>query len=763
VAERSLQSIRSQTFPPFEILAVDLGCPKSDLARLTGQDGDECLPVISGAEGIAEAWNAAAAQSTARYICFLRPGDEIEETYLEKCLFHLEVASLDVCGASEMRGAELYQAVPFTLSAMLAQNVSVPAVIRREPLLRAGGFDREIVPPYLAWDLWIRLAEQGARGRLLPEPLIRKPGSTAEELPAAAFVSQKYRHLLSDAALVRRLDAIRCMTPALNSYADLLEGASRAGPQGIIIAKPFLTMGGAERAMAGISGELTRREFRVFLVTTEAAPQGRGDTSGWFRNNVAGIYQLAHFLAPALRLAFLTYLIQRHSIRVLWQVGSKSVYQWLPRLKELFEELAVVDLLFNPVGHADSHWKSRALIDHVVVEHEGMASWLTQNGEQPAQISVIPNGVDVNRFAPQPPRDWRTGGPRREGAVVVGFFGRLDEEKAPDTFVRIAAQFKDRPAFQFLICGTGPVEMSLRSLCQEYGLEETVHFLGFVDTSEFLPCCHLTVTCSRFDGRPNIILESLAMGIPVVASRVGGIPEMAPEGNGTMLCEPGDLQGFCRAIEQLAADREGCARLGAAGRRWVASHDSLAAARNRYADLFRGLTEARPAPARSVDDCAAIALAMLPVTRPYRALPGGRLRASLCILRNALSWSNMPGAMRTAWLYLMFRRVPALALAFDELFDPGYYALNCPDVIAAGVSPVWHYLLMGFRNGSDPSAFFDTEYYLEMNPDVAATGLNPLVHYIKWGRAEHRGCLPAESLWSPYAGAAHPKAAGARP
>jgi hypothetical protein len=237
---------------------------------------------------------------------------------------------------------------------------------------------------------------------------------------------------------------------------------------------------------------------------------------------------------------------------------------------------------------------------------------------------------------------------------------------------------------------------------------------------------------------------------------------MAPEGNGTVLCEPGDLKGFGLAIERMAADREGCARLAAAGRRWIASHDSLAAAGSQYADLFRGLTEARPVPARSVDDCAAIALAMLPTAHPYRALPGGRLRASLCIIRNALSWSNMPGAVRTAWLYIMLRRDPAIALEFDELFDPGHYALHCPDITAAGVSPVWHYLLMGFRNGSDPSPFFDTDYYLEMNPDVAATGLNPLVHYVKWGRAEQRACLPAESLWSPNAGAAHPKASGTR-
>jgi glycosyltransferase involved in cell wall biosynthesis len=746
--ELSFRSIRAQTIQSsFEILAVNLGCPEAFFATLTGQDGGERIEAIGGDEGIACAWNAAA-RSPARYICFLQHGDQIEETYLEKCLFYLEVAALDVCGSWQLRGPELRRTGPFSLRALLARDVSGSAVIRRETLIRAGGFDRTIAPPFLLWDLWIRMAEHGAQGHLFPELLIRNSEQPGDMLHDAAFVNQKYSRLLGDTSLVQRLDAIRTKRPPLNSYAGLLEGARQADRPGIVVAMPFLAMGGAERAMAGIFRELTRLGFRVFLVTTEAAPQGSGDTSHWFHGNVAGLYQLPRFLAARLRPAFFPYLIQRHSIQVLLQVGSVSVYGWLPRLKELFGELAVVDLLFNPVGHVDSYWRNRRLIDHVVVEHEGMAAWLVEKGERRARISVIPNAVDVDRFAPQPPRDWRTGEPRRAGTFVVGFFGRLAEEKAPDTFVRIAARFKNRPAFQFLICGTGPMETSLRSLCQECGVEETVHFLGFVDTRGYLSCCHLTVTCSRLDGRPNIVLESLAMGIPVVASRVGGIPEMAPEGQGTRLCAPDDVEEFCGAIERLASDEEGYLRLAVAGRSWVAAQYSLAGTGSQYANLFHNLREARPRPARSEEDEAAIAAAMLPASRPYQSLPRGRLRASLCIIRQALSWSNMLGTLRTVWLYTMLRRERTTTREFDEFFDAGHYALHYPDVKAGGISLRWHYLLMGFRSGCDPSAWFDTDYYLGTCPDVAAAGINPLVHYLKWGRAEGRGYWrPPESLW----------------
>ena len=148
-AELSLRSIRAQTIQSFEVLLVNAGCPEAFFLTLTGQGAGERIEAIGGAEGIAGAWNAAAARSAARYICFLQPGDRIEETYLDKCLFHLEVASLDVCGSWQLRGAELHRAGPFSLRALLARNVSGSAVIRRATLIRAGGFDCAIAPPFL--------------------------------------------------------------------------------------------------------------------------------------------------------------------------------------------------------------------------------------------------------------------------------------------------------------------------------------------------------------------------------------------------------------------------------------------------------------------------------------------------------------------------------------------------------------------------------------------------------------------------------------
>ena len=757
-ASLSLRSIRAQTMRSFEILVVNVGCPDSDFSALTGQASGGRIEVAGGDKGIGCAWNTAVARSAAQYMCFLQAGDRIDETLLEKCLFCLEVAGLDLCGSWQLRGDELHRTGPFSLGLLLERDVSGPSVIRRATLIQCGGFDRVITPRCLIWDLWIRLAESGARGHLLPEPLVRTSEQARDEPHNPAFITEKFSYLLRDARLVERLDVLRTKIPPLSTYAGLLHDGRDDEPGGLLVAMPFLAMGGAERSMAGVLRELTRGGHRIFLVTTEMTPQGHGETSDWFQGNVAGLYHLPRFLTPSLWPAFFSYLIQRHSIQVLLQAGSPSVYGWLPRLKELFGELAVVDLLFNPVGHVDSYRKNRELIDHVVVEHEGMAAWLVEHGERRDRISVIPNAVDIDRFAPRPPRDWRTGEPRREETFVVGFFGRLAEEKAPDTFLRIAARFKNRREFQFLICGTGPMEASLRCLCQHDGLEETVHFLGFVDTCEYLPCCHVTVTCSRLDGRPNIILESLAMGVPVIASRIGGIPEMAPEGKGIELCEPEDVEGFHAAIERLASDKEGYQRLAAAGRRWVAAEHLLESSAHQYTELFRSLRKARLRSTRSGEDEAAIARAMLPIRRLCHPLPAGPLRASLRILRDALSWASAAGTLRTIWRYALLRCRRSTSREFGEFFDADYYALLYPDAKAAGIPLAWHYLLFGFRNGCNPSRQFDTDYYLGIHPDVAAAGVNPLIHYLRWGRAEGRSCLPTDYLLSLGREAAPPKA-----
>jgi glycosyltransferase involved in cell wall biosynthesis len=369
---------------------------------------------------------------------------------------------------------------------------------------------------------------------------------------------------------------------------------------GVLLAMPFLAMGGAEAAVSQICRRLKGAGFRIFVITTEPVAESRGDTTEWFADSCCAIHHLPRSLPAHKWKGFIAGLIAQNRIDLIWLAGSSFVYKFLPKLKREFGPLAVVDLLFNPVGHTASHLKYARFIDHVVVEHSGMRDWLVEHGREVATISVIPNGIDLAQFARRPRRDWRTGQTlpeetRPEGTPIftAGFLGRFAEEKGPDIFLDLAARFRDRPQAEFLMCGAGDMESSMRRRIEAEGLSGRVHMLGFRKTADVLPCCDAVVICSRLDGRPNTLMESLSMGVPVVAWRVGGIPEMAPEGNGAMLVDAGDVAGLEAAIVRLMERPDIRRDLAEDGFQFAQRHFSSEAAGAAYAGLFQGLIRAK--------------------------------------------------------------------------------------------------------------------------------------------------------------------------
>src|ERR1041385_8081077 len=336
-----------------------------------------------------------------------------------------------------------------------------------------------------------------------------------------------------------------------------------------------------------------------------------------------------------------------------------------------------------------------------------MKAWRVEQGEDDACISVIPNAIDVSLYRPEPRLNWRTGSPRRRGEpFVVAFLGRLSEEKAPDSFIEIAARFKDRPEFDFLLGGTGNMEAQLRDLCDRRGLRERVHFLGFISTRDYLPCCDLVVVCSRIDGCPNILMESMAMGVPVLASRVGGIPEMTPDGLGCRLFEPQDIDGFCNAIERLALDESEYERLCGAARHRAETHFSLSHTGERYAGLFTELIRKRAplsCPVR-VDDLVQTTGIKLRDGTKTVVLP---LFAWMRFARTFFSPKHAMGNLRTALLYRKLKRTEGSSTDLGRYFDADYYGRKYPEAAALNIPPLWYYLVFGFWKGHRPSLLLD--------------------------------------------------------
>jgi glycosyltransferase involved in cell wall biosynthesis len=190
---------------------------------------------------------------------------------------------------------------------------------------------------------------------------------------------------------------------------------------------------------------------------------------------------------------------------------------------------------------------------------------------------VIPTAVDAGAAPPV----------RREGrAPVVVFVGRLAAPKDPVTLVRALAAVRGS-AFTARIVGDGPERPAVEAEIRAASLLEHVELAGERrDVRRLLEDADVFVLSSRSEGAPLSILEAMAAGLPVVATAVGGIPEIVDDGTTGLLVPPGDAAALAAALERLLADAGLRARMGAAGWERVRERFDLAQLRRAHLEVY---------------------------------------------------------------------------------------------------------------------------------------------------------------------------------
>ncbi|HEX4188342.1 MAG TPA: glycosyltransferase family 4 protein [Solirubrobacteraceae bacterium] len=170
---------------------------------------------------------------------------------------------------------------------------------------------------------------------------------------------------------------------------------------------------------------------------------------------------------------------------------------------------------------------ARALIDRV--------------GYPEGKIVVIPNGIEP------PPQTTAAG-------ELIGTVSLLEPVKGLEVFLQAAALLADRyPDWRFAVYGTGSQAEPLRALAADLGIADRVRWPGFVPAEQALPTLGVFVICSYVENAPLALLEAMAMGVPVVATSVGGIPEIADHAVARMI-PPGDPESLAGAIERARLD-----------------------------------------------------------------------------------------------------------------------------------------------------------------------------------------------------------------
>jgi L-malate glycosyltransferase len=211
------------------------------------------------------------------------------------------------------------------------------------------------------------------------------------------------------------------------------------------------------------------------------------------------------------------------------------------------------------------------MADHVLVNAEAVRQWLIASGYRPDNIHVICNGIQV---PPLPPPSTREAIRREFGiplsAPVVAVHSRLSAVKGIEYLIDAAPEILRRfPETCFLIIGDGIFNYMdvLKSYAARKGVSERVIFTGFrLDIPAVLSAVDVSVSASLSEGLSNSLLESLAASLPVVATRVGGNPEIIEDGVSGILIPVRDHDAISRAVCRLLSNPRIAESMGAKGR-----------------------------------------------------------------------------------------------------------------------------------------------------------------------------------------------------
>ncbi|MHB1016858.1 MAG: glycosyltransferase family 4 protein [Coriobacteriia bacterium] len=208
---------------------------------------------------------------------------------------------------------------------------------------------------------------------------------------------------------------------------------------------------------------------------------------------------------------------------------------------------------------------SRRRVDRFVVVSQAVADALAGRGVKRQRITVVPNGIDVISFrvaAAQPLGLGLPYAPRR-----VGYIGRLERVKGCEYFLAAASLIAERdPAVRFVVVGSGSIEAALLDLAAASPVAGRIDFLGHVpEVAPLYPLLDVVCVPSLSEAFGLSAVEALALGVPVVASAVGGLPEVVQDGVTGRLVPPGDPSAIASAVLDILGDPERARAMGTAG------------------------------------------------------------------------------------------------------------------------------------------------------------------------------------------------------
>lgn len=308
-----------------------------------------------------------------------------------------------------------------------------------------------------------------------------------------------------------------------------------------------LDFGGAEQRLVDLATNIDRQHFEPSVISLAPRPDSASD-------------QLVRRLEDAeVPVKFLDARGMVHSLRTWWRLRREFRVNPCDLVQSFLFHANVFTGLTAPrqVDHfagvrvADPR-KGRLLIERrvlrrskkIVCVSNSVADHLLQNRHSTDQLVTIPNGIDAESMDAAIPVAKRELGIPHD-AVMVAVMGRLDEQKGTDWLIeQVDALARANQRLHFVFCGRGDVD-HYRRLAQDHGVAERTHFLGWrEDVPGILKSSDLLMLPSRWEGMPNVVLEAMALRVPVLATPTHGVMELLGPTARKMTFEEGDSKAL---------------------------------------------------------------------------------------------------------------------------------------------------------------------------------------------------------------------------
>lgn len=375
--------------------------------------------------------------------------------------------------------------------------------------------------------------------------------------------------------------------PQTLDTADARTSLPASRPLRVMFVITSMHVGGAETLLLQLIRRLDRARFAPQLCCLKE----RGELGDVLASEIP---VHANFLRHKFEvgvLGRLTRLFREQQIDAVITVGAGDKMFW-GRWAARRAGVPVILSALHSTGWPDSiNWLNRRLHrwnDGFIAVARSHAEYLVAHERLPAsRVYVIPNGVDTEKFSParSPASVLPAADSTGESNVpttsvqtpLVGIVAQLRPEKNHELFLRMAQLVRRQvPDAHFLIVGDGPCRTDLKRLAMELDLSSCVHFMGQrSDIPELLRQLDVFVLTSHVEANPVSILEAMATGKPVVATRVGSIPDSVINGQTGYVVDPGDAEALARRVSELLLDAELRQQFGDAARQRVVQHASV--------------------------------------------------------------------------------------------------------------------------------------------------------------------------------------------